>query len=192
MLRAERTLITNFNQILKMCRNSFSQPVFFIETLLSLHFSFLWFYWLYVLWVWSLLYLSVRFWRVPTVAYDMATASSRAESSHNHRGTTQLHAIGESRTLYWNCSVAWPCPFPGELMLNHCVSEWYCQLYREFVKCLRGKNHYILLTSLYVHTTSVLCQNQEEEEPVWDSHLCGGDSGGAVAPHSKVSQLLQS
>lgn len=32
----------------------------------------------------------------PTVVYDMATASSRAESSHNHRGTSQLHAIGES------------------------------------------------------------------------------------------------
>ncbi|KAA8580976.1 hypothetical protein FQN60_013934 [Etheostoma spectabile] len=29
----------------------------------------------------------------PTVVYDMATASSRAESSHNHRGTSQLHAI---------------------------------------------------------------------------------------------------
>ncbi|AWP20921.1 NEDD4-like E3 ubiquitin-protein ligase WWP1 isoform 3 [Scophthalmus maximus] len=31
--------------------------------------------------------------RFPTVVYDMATASSRAESSHNHRGTSQLHAI---------------------------------------------------------------------------------------------------
>ncbi|KAM9332458.1 LOW QUALITY PROTEIN: NEDD4-like E3 ubiquitin-protein ligase WWP1 [Pholidichthys leucotaenia] len=31
--------------------------------------------------------------RCPTVVYDMATASSRAESSHNHRGTSQLHAI---------------------------------------------------------------------------------------------------
>ncbi|KAF0028291.1 hypothetical protein F2P81_019378 [Scophthalmus maximus] len=32
----------------------------------------------------------------PTVVYDMATASSRAESSHNHRGTSQLHAIVEN------------------------------------------------------------------------------------------------
>uniref|UniRef100_A0A8C7ZL85 HECT-type E3 ubiquitin transferase n=2 Tax=Oryzias sinensis TaxID=183150 RepID=A0A8C7ZL85_9TELE len=31
--------------------------------------------------------------RHPTVVYDMATASSRAETSHNHRQTSQLHAI---------------------------------------------------------------------------------------------------
>lgn len=29
------------------------------------------------------------------MVYDMATASSRVESSHNHSGASQLHAVGE-------------------------------------------------------------------------------------------------
>lgn len=44
------------------------------------------------------------------MVYDMATASSRAESSHNHRGTSQLHAIGESKHSSLECMgvAGWP------------------------------------------------------------------------------------
>lgn len=40
-------------------------------------------------------------------------------------------------------------------------------------------------------STSVLRQDQEEEEPLWHRHLCGGDSGGRVPPHGQVPQLFQ-
>lgn len=39
--------------------------------------------------------------------------------------------------------------------------------------------------------TSFLCQNQEEEKPVWEGCVRGGDGGRRVTSYDKVSQFLQ-
>lgn len=128
------------------------------------------------------------------MVYDMATASSRAESSHNHRGTSQLYAIGESKTQQaLTCgrggvaSGSRPCHSFRELTPTHHV-----HLRITVFNLNKSANCTVKVSLLPSCSASFLCQNQEEEKPVWDYHLCGGDSGGGVAPYSKVSQLLQS
>lgn len=97
---------------------------------------------------------------------DMATASSRAETSHNHRRTSQLHAIGESK-----------CSHPEDHLLGLSFSVIFSFFSPPLVSCAKLKRKKSVFgAAIYVEVTAEgetrrTAKSHSSSNPKWDESL---------------------